>query len=77
MKTNSEQNSQSTSFSRSTYAMILRAQDRRRNALENVVYLCLMLSVVAAIVPLAKPVEWATVKSSSVPTPIVAAATAL
>lgn len=76
MKTNAEQNSQPSHFSQSTYAMVLRAQDRRRNILENAVYFFLMLSVVAAVMPLADPIR-AVVKNSTSKTPIVATATSL
>lgn len=74
MKTNAEPNV--SHFSQSTYAMVLRAQDRRRNILENAVYFFLMLSVVAAVMPLADPIR-AAVKNSASQTRIVATATSL
>ncbi len=76
MKTNVEPKSQAPHFNQYTYAMLLRAQDRRRNILENAVYFFLMLSVVAAVMPLADPIR-AVVKDSVSPTPIVATATSL
>jgi hypothetical protein len=76
MKTYAEPHKQASHFSQSTYAMVLRAQDRRRNILENAVYFFLMLSVVAALVPLADPIGSA-VKNSTSRTPIVATTTSL
>jgi hypothetical protein len=76
MKTYAEPNNGTSHFTRLTYAMVLRAQDRRRNILENAVYFCLMLSVVAAVMPLAGPIR-STVENSISPTPMVATATSL
>jgi hypothetical protein len=49
MKTQTEANQTETPFSASTYAMILRAEDKRRNILETMVYSLLMLSAVIAL----------------------------
>ena len=52
MKTNAEQNASKSNFSQSTYAMVLRANDRRRNVLEMALYVCLMVSLVVSLLPL-------------------------
>ena len=49
MTTQTETNQIETPFSASTYAMILRSEDKRRNILETVVYTLLMLSAVIAL----------------------------
>ena len=49
MKTQTEANQIETPFSASTYVMILRSEDTRRNILETVVYTLLMLSPVIAV----------------------------
>ena len=49
MKTQTEANQIETPFSASTYVMILRSEDTRRNILETVVYTLLMLSAVIAV----------------------------
>ncbi len=59
MKTNAEPNNQAVHFSQSTYAMLLRSEDKRRNILETVVYSCLMLSFIAVLMPLSHLVKTA------------------
>jgi len=76
MKTYAEPTKRASHFSQSTYAMVLQAEDPRRNILENAAYFFLMLSVVAALVPLADPVGSA-VKNSTSRVPIVATTTSL
>jgi hypothetical protein len=49
MKTQIEANQIETPFSASTYAMILRSEDKRRNILETLAYSLLMLSAVIAL----------------------------
>jgi hypothetical protein len=49
MKTQTEANQIETPFSASTYAMILRSEDKRRNILETLAYSLLMLSAVIAL----------------------------
>jgi hypothetical protein len=64
MKTNAEPNSQALHFSQSTYAMLLRSEDKRRNILETVVYSGLMLSLVAVLMPLSHLVTTADKKAA-------------
>jgi hypothetical protein len=59
MKTNDEPNSQASHFNQSTYAMLVRSEDKRRNILETIVYSGLMLSVVAALMPMSYLVKTA------------------
>ena len=76
MKTNAEQNGCPEHFSQSTYAMLLRANDRRRNVLEMTLYSCLMISLIAVLLPLTHLVRSAETKTSE-QKPIVATATSL
>ena len=73
MKTNAEQTSH---FSQSTYAMLLRANDRRRNVFEMVVYGCMMVSLLATGLALAQPILTKNAKAND-QQPIVATATSL
>ncbi len=74
MKTNAEQNTKKTHFAQSTYAMVLRSQDRRRNILEMAVYGCMMVSLLATGLALAQPLLSAD-KAPKSQTPVVATAT--
>ncbi len=76
MKTNAEHNGSPSHFSQSTYAMVLRANDRRRNVLEMALYSCLMVSLVAVLLPLSHLVRSADAKTGE-QKPIVATATSL
>ena len=78
MKTNAEQNAEAKTshFAQSTYAMVLRAEDRRRNVLEMAVYGCMMVSLLATGLALAQPILSADTKPSE-QKPIVATATSL
>ena len=76
MKTNAEPNSQAPHFNQSTYAMLLRSEDKRRNILETAVYSCLMLSLVAVLMPLSHLVKTAD-KDATPQRPIVATTTSL
>ena len=63
MKTNSESKNQATHFNQSTYAMFLRSEDKRRNILETVLYSCLMISLLAVLMPLSHLVKTADQKA--------------
>jgi len=76
MKTNAEQNGSPGHFSQSTYAMLLRANDRRRNGLEMALYACLMVSLVAVLMPLTHLIRSAESKTTEQKS-IVATATSL
>lgn len=71
MKTNAEPNNRALHFNQSTYAMLVRSEDKGRNILETVVYSCLMLSVVAALMPVSQLAKTAEQKTTP-PRPIVA-----
>ena len=71
MKTNAEPISQAPNFNQSTYAMLVRSEDKRRNILETVVYSCLMLSVIAALMPMSQLSRTAE-QETTPPRPIVA-----
>jgi hypothetical protein len=64
MKTNAETTREARPFHTSTYAMFLRAEDRRRNVLEIAVYSLLMLSLLIALLPLGQSASALTRNSS-------------
>ena len=76
MKTNAEQNTERTRFDQSTYAMVLRAEDGRRNLLETAIYVCMMVSLLATGLAMAQPILSAD-KTPKSQTPVVATATSL
>src|SRR5947209_578547 len=76
MKTNAEQNGSPSHFSQSTYAMLLRANDQRRNVLETALYSCLMACLIVVLMPFSQLVRTAAA-SPGAEKPIVATATTL
>ena len=76
MKTNAEQNTERTRFDQSTYAMVVRAEDGRRNLLETAIYVCMMVSLLTTGLAMAQPMLSADTKASE-QKPIVATATSL